>query len=84
MLFIVSILRLGEWSELPTPLDDDSRLRMLQCLQVLARPEPEAVEIWMQDCRASFATLTKDKILREAAEAKAQEKRVASQVCVKS
>ena len=37
------------------------------------------MQIWMHECRASFASLTKDKVLREAAEAKAQEKRVASQ-----
>ncbi len=45
MLYIVSVLRLGEWPELPTPLDDDSRLRMMQCLQVLAKPEEELVHV---------------------------------------
>jgi len=33
----------------------------------------------MHDCRASFTALTKDKVIREAAEAKAQEQRVANQ-----
>jgi coatomer subunit beta len=33
----------------------------------------------MEDCRQSFTMLTKDKVTREAAEAKAQDSRVASQ-----
>ena len=45
MLLIASILRLGESPALPTPLDDDSRLRMMQCLQVLAKPDPELVQV---------------------------------------
>ena len=34
MLYIVSILRLGESPSLPCPLDDDSKARMFACLQV--------------------------------------------------
>jgi coatomer subunit beta len=45
MLSIASILRLGEWSGLPSPLDDDSRERMATCLEVLARPQPEMVKV---------------------------------------
>jgi len=46
---------------------------------VLSHPEPELVKVWMEDCRQSFTMLTKDKVTREAAEAKAQDSRVASQ-----
>lgn len=45
MLSIASILRLGEWGGLPSPLDDDSRERMVACLNVLARPEPDMVKV---------------------------------------
>jgi hypothetical protein len=45
MLTIASILRLGDGPSLPCPLDDDSRDRMLACLQVLAVPEEEAVKV---------------------------------------
>jgi coatomer subunit beta len=45
MLAVAAILRLGTWSGLPSPLDDDSRDRMAACLEVLARPEPETVKV---------------------------------------
>ncbi|KAF6255868.1 coatomer subunit beta [Scenedesmus sp. NREL 46B-D3] len=71
MLAIVAMLRLGESSALPTPLDDDSRDRMGSCIKVLAAPEPEMVKVWLDDCRAAFSALTSDKQTREAAEAAA-------------
>lgn len=45
MLCITHILRLGDAPSLPVPLDDDSRDRMMVCLQVLANPEDEAVKV---------------------------------------
>jgi hypothetical protein len=59
MLLIVSVLRLGEWPDLPTPLDDDSRLRMMQCLQVLAKPDPELVQV---RCRKQCCMLFKESV----------------------
>mmetsp|Transcript_7477 Transcript_7477/g.22650 ORF Transcript_7477/g.22650 Transcript_7477/m.22650 type:complete len:948 (-) Transcript_7477:239-3082(-) len=80
MLTIVSILRLGEAPNLPNPLDDDSRARMMACLTLLARPDEETVAVWLGDCRNSFAALTREKVTREAAEAKkAAESRTACQ-----
>ena len=38
------------------------------------------LKVWLEDCRSSFASLTRDKMSREAAEAKAQESKAASQV----
>ena len=50
------------------------------CFTALTAPPARApFQIWTQDCRASFTALTRDKVTREAAEAKAQEQRVASQ-----
>jgi hypothetical protein len=45
MLFIASILRLGDSSSVPTPMDDDSRDRMTICLAILASPDEEAVQV---------------------------------------
>jgi hypothetical protein len=36
-------------------------------------------QVWLKDCRASFSALTREKVTREAAEAKANESRTASQ-----
>lgn len=45
MLVIVCMLRLGEAPDLPSPLDNDSKNRMSTCLQVLASPEQEMVQV---------------------------------------
>jgi coatomer subunit beta len=45
MLVIVAMLRLGESTELPSPLDDDSKSRMMQCLQLMANPQEELVQV---------------------------------------
>lgn len=45
MLYIVSIVRLGDSPLVPTPLDDDSRDRMTVCLAILANPDEEAVQV---------------------------------------
>jgi coatomer subunit beta len=37
------------------------------------------LQVWLEDCRSSFTALTRDKMNREAAEAKAQESLSASQ-----
>jgi len=79
MLCVASILRLGEWSGLPSPLDDDSRERMAACLDVLARPEPEMVKLWLDDCRNAFTALTADKQSREAAALAAESAKTVAQ-----
>ena len=79
MLAVAAILRLGEWPGLPSPLDDDSRERMTACLSVLARPEPEAVRLWLDGCRGAFTALTADKQSREAAAAAAESARAVAQ-----
>lgn len=72
MLAIVSIMRLGESPALPTPLDNDSRERMAACVKVLATPSADSQQVWLDDCRTAFSTLTSDKQSREAAEAAAE------------
>jgi coatomer subunit beta len=46
---------------------DDSRERMAACVKVLATPNPASQQVWLDDCRAAFSTLTSDKQSREAA-----------------
>eukprot|EP00877_Chromochloris_zofingiensis_P001624 jgi/Chrzof1/11462/Cz05g37150.t1 len=79
MLVIVCMLRLGEAPDLPSPLDNDSKNRMSTCLQVLASPEQEMVQVWLADCRNAFSALTTDKQDREAAEARAESAKTVSQ-----
>lgn len=79
LLYIVAVLRLGESTALPCPLDADSKDRMMVCVKVLTRPDEESVKLWLEECRGSFAQLTSDKQVREAAEAKAQDIRSACQ-----
>ncbi|KAF5842052.1 coatomer beta subunit appendage platform-domain-containing protein [Dunaliella salina] len=79
MLTITHILRLGEAPQLPVPLDDDSRDRMLLCLHVLAHPEEEAVKVWLESCKDSFSALTSEKQVHEAAEQKREDAKMACQ-----
>jgi len=59
MLIITHILRLGEAPHLPAPLDDDSRARMLVCLQLLACPEEEAVKVGGLACCTRLSASTR-------------------------
>lgn len=72
MMYIVAILRLGENNGAATPLDCDSRDRMLLCLRVLSGQEQASGTVWLTECRRAFADLTNEKQQREAKEAKAQ------------
>jgi coatomer subunit beta len=53
-------------------LADDSRERMAACVKVLATPSADSQQVWLDDCRTAFSTLTSDKQSREAAEAAAE------------
>jgi len=79
MLYIASMLRLGDSPALPCPLDDDSRDRMMVCLQALARPEDEMVQVWLDNCRTAYTELTADKLVRDAAEAVKESAKSATQ-----
>ncbi|KAG2433993.1 hypothetical protein HYH02_012454 [Chlamydomonas schloesseri] len=62
MQYVVATLRLGEAAgATPTPLDADSRDRMMLCLRVLAGQDTWSNEVWLEDCRAAFASLTHEK-----------------------
>lgn len=80
MACIAAMMRLGESGSAAAagvqPLDADSRDRMAACLRTLAGADEGLERVWLEECRASFATLIADKQQREAAEAK-QEVRLA-------
>ena len=75
MSMIAAMMRLGESGAAAAaglhPMDADSRDRMAACLRALAGVDGGGVAtVWLEECRASFATLIADKQQREAAEAK--------------
>lgn len=72
MLYVTSMLRLGTAPGLGHPIDSDSSDRLRLCLQILAAPEPAVVDVWLRECRASFARMTREKQGRDAEEAKAR------------
>ncbi|KAA6416886.1 MAG: coatomer subunit beta-1-like [Trebouxia sp. A1-2] len=73
MLYIVSILRLGESQASLHPRDDDAVDRMVTCLKVLTHSDNEAAKVWLEDCRHSFAQMIHDKLTRDAEEAKTKD-----------
>nr|BAC87706.1 coatomer subunit beta [Botryococcus braunii] len=79
MLYITSILRLGESPVLAHPADADSVDRMTTCLQALVSADEEAVLVWLEGCRGSFSAMIHDKQKREAAEAKTKEAKSSAQ-----
>lgn len=80
MLIIAAMLRLGENSSaVPHFIDDDSKDRMLSCIAVLAAPNEEISQVWLDDSKQSFQALIQDKQKREAAEAKKEKAKSISQ-----
>ena len=56
MLYVVSMLRLGESPMLAHPIDSDSADRLQLCLQVLSAAHDGALRaVWLKDCRQSYA-----------------------------
>lgn len=72
MLYMVSMLRLGQSSALPHPIDDDSAARISLCIRVLAAPSAPMSSVWLKYCRHSFGKMIADKLHRETEETKAQ------------
>ncbi|GLC47206.1 hypothetical protein PLESTB_001456300 [Pleodorina starrii] len=77
MQYVVAALRLGEST--PTPLDADSRDRMLLCLRVLAGQDTWSNSVWLEECRRAFAVLTSEKQKEAVARSARDEARAAVQ-----
>lgn len=61
MLYIVCMLRLGESGETPTPMDSDSKDRMMVCVKTLAKPQEADVDVWLSACRSAYDGLIADR-----------------------
>lgn len=72
LLYMVSMLQLGESSVLPQPIDNDSRDRIVLCMRLLCNTGDEVRKIWLQSCRESFVKMLADKQHRETEELKAK------------
>ncbi|KXZ45907.1 hypothetical protein GPECTOR_49g491 [Gonium pectorale] len=80
MAFVVAALRLGETpGAAATPLDADSRDRMMLCLRVLAGQDTYSNSVWLEDCRHAFAGLTAEKANEASANSARSEARLAVQ-----
>ncbi|KAM4113272.1 hypothetical protein ACJW30_05G207600 [Castanea mollissima] len=72
LLYMVSMLQLGESSVLPQPIDNDSRDRIVLCMRLLCNTGDDVRKIWLQSCRESFVKMLADKQRRETEELKAK------------
>ncbi|CAM6095224.1 unnamed protein product [Calypogeia fissa] len=72
LLILVSILRLGQSSVLPHPIDDDSYDRITLCIRILSSPDDVMRTVWLKYCRESFVKMITEKQHRETEESKAK------------
>lgn len=72
LLYMVSMLRLGQSSALSHPIDDDAYDRITLCIKVLTEKDPVMTTVWLKNCRTSFAMMINDKLSREMEEKKSK------------
>eukprot|EP00897_Mesotaenium_endlicherianum_P005514 jgi/Mesen1/4991/ME000248S04270 len=72
LLYFVSMLRLGQSTALPHPIDDDSSDRIGLCIRMLSSPTDAVRSVWLDKCRESFRKMIDDKLHREVEEHKAK------------
>lgn len=72
MLILVSMLRLGESSVLPHPIDRDSYDRISLCIRLLSSPDDVIRSVWLKSCHDSFVVMLKEKQDRENEDLKAK------------
>lgn len=72
LLVLVSMLRLGQSSVLPHPIDDDSYDRITLCIRILSSPDDVMRTVWLKYCRESFVKMITEKQHRETEESKAK------------
>ncbi|CAK9866541.1 unnamed protein product [Sphagnum jensenii] len=71
LLIMVSMLRLGQSTALPHPIDDDSYDRISLCIRVLSSADEGMKTVWLKLCRESFVKMITEKQHREMEETKA-------------
>ena len=72
LLYMVSMLRLGQSHALSHPIDDDAYDRITLCIKVLTNKDPLMKAVWLKNCRMSFTMMINDKLSREMEEKKAK------------
>ncbi|KAL9235542.1 hypothetical protein vseg_010292 [Gypsophila vaccaria] len=72
LLYMVSMIQLGQSPILPQPIDDDSYDRIILCIRLLCNSGDASRKIWLHSCRESFVNMLADKQFRETEERKAK------------
>ena len=72
MLYLVSMLRLGQSTALQHPIDDDSYDRISLCLRILSNPTSAMRLVWLKYCRDAFVKMITEKQHRDLEDTKAK------------
>ncbi|KAL9228448.1 hypothetical protein vseg_004031 [Gypsophila vaccaria] len=72
LLYMVSMIQLGQSPILPQPIDSDSYDRIFLCIRLLCNTGDASRKIWLHSCRESFVNMLADKQFRETEERKAK------------
>ncbi|KAH9619319.1 hypothetical protein KSS87_002805 [Heliosperma pusillum] len=72
LLYMVSMIQLGQSPVLPHPIDNDAYDRIVLCIRLLFNTGNAARKIWLHSCRESFVNMLADKQFRETVERKAK------------
>ncbi|KAJ8421241.1 hypothetical protein Cgig2_028191 [Carnegiea gigantea] len=72
LLYMVSMIQLGQSPVLPHPIDNDAYDRIILCIRLLCNTGDESRKVWLHSCRESFVKMLADKQFRETEERKAK------------
>ncbi|XP_074288079.1 coatomer subunit beta-1-like [Silene latifolia] len=72
LLYMVSMIQLGQSPILPQPIDNDAYDRIILCIRLLCNSGDATRKIWLHSCRESFVNMLADKQFRETEERKAK------------
>ncbi|XP_021720335.1 coatomer subunit beta-1 [Chenopodium quinoa] len=72
LLYMVSMIQLGQSPVLPHPIDNDAYDRIVLCIRLLCNTGDAARKIWLHSCKESFVNMLADKQFRESEERKAK------------
>ncbi|KAK9726802.1 hypothetical protein RND81_05G238100 [Saponaria officinalis] len=72
LLYMISMIQLGQSPVLPQPIDNDAYDRIVLCIRLLCYSGHASRKIWLHSCRESFVNMLADKLYRETEERKAK------------
>ncbi|KAJ8447580.1 hypothetical protein Cgig2_031193 [Carnegiea gigantea] len=70
LLYMVSMIQLGQSPVLPHPIDNDAYDRIILCIRLLCNTGDNSRKLWLHSCRESFVKMLADKQFRETEERK--------------